>query len=291
MPLPAENLVVAPTPPISWSAVVAGAVASMAISLMLLAFGFGMGFSSVSPWPSAGASLTSFAIGGAIWLLIVQWASSAFGGYLTGRLRRRWTTTHSHEVFFRDTAHGFLAWAIATIFSVVALSSAAGALVHAGSVVASSASADSSASSLTPQSYYVDKMLRTTSNAPGGDDALRAQVGRILTVGLTNGQLTGEDHDYLADLVAARTSIPRPDAQRRVDETFAAEKQAEDKARAAAETARKASARFSFYLFFSMVVGAFIACVSSAIGGGQRDEIEDRFPFVESRPVGGLSRS
>ena len=46
---------------------------------------------------------------------------------------------------------------------------------------------------------------------------------------------------------------------------------AEDKAKQAADAARKASAKASFYLFFSMLIGAFIASTAGAIGGRQRD--------------------
>jgi hypothetical protein len=281
-----EESALAPAPPISWSAIVAGAISTIVISLMLLAFGFGMGLSAMSPWPSLGLSLTSFAVASAIWLLIVQWASAAFGGYMTGRLRKKWTATHSNEVFFRDTAHGFLAWAAATIFSLVALSSAAGALMHAGTAVASSTESGASASAAAPQTYYVDKMLRAAPNAPSVDESIRAQVGRILALGLADGQLTADDHAYLIDLVSTRDALPRPAAQQRVDDTFAAAKQTEDKLRAAAETARKASARLSFYIFFSMVIGAFIACVAAAIGGSQRDEIEETYVVTGARPAG-----
>ena len=46
---------------------------------------------------------------------------------------------------------------------------------------------------------------------------------------------------------------------------------AADKAKQAAEAARKATAKASFYLFFSMLIGAFIASVAGVMGGRQRD--------------------
>ena len=55
------------------------------------------------------------------------------GGYVAGRLRTRWVGVHTHEIFFRDTAHGFLAWALATVIG-------AGFLAAAASNIAGSAS-------------------------------------------------------------------------------------------------------------------------------------------------------
>jgi hypothetical protein len=94
---------------------ISGFLPAAALTLILLALGSGFGLASVSPWPSSGASVTTFTVMTAIWLIIVQWVSSGLGGYLTGRLRTKWVGVHTHEVFFRDTAHGFLAWAVAAV--------------------------------------------------------------------------------------------------------------------------------------------------------------------------------
>ena len=77
---------------VSWAAVIAGAVAAVAITLLLVALGTGIGLSSVSPWSSSNPSATTFTLLAAVWLIIVQWLSSGLGGYLAGRLRTKWTT-------------------------------------------------------------------------------------------------------------------------------------------------------------------------------------------------------
>ena len=105
---PAESAVSA----VSWPAIIAGAVAIAAVALILLALGSGLGLSSVSPWPNSGPSATTFGVYAAVWLIVVQWVSAGFGGYLTGRLRTKWVGVHTDEIYFRDTAHGFLAWAL-----------------------------------------------------------------------------------------------------------------------------------------------------------------------------------
>jgi hypothetical protein len=115
---------------VSWAAIIAGAVAATAATVILLVLGTGVGLSIISPWYRAGASAATVGVSAVVWLVVVQWISSGLGGFLAGRLRTKWVGVHTHEVFFRDTAHGFLAWSLATV---------AGALVFA-SVTASGVS-------------------------------------------------------------------------------------------------------------------------------------------------------
>jgi MFS family permease len=100
---------------VSWSAIWAGTATAIGVSLTLLVIGSAFGLASVSPWPGLGVKPTTFTIGAGIWLIVMQWLSSALGGYIAGRLRTRWQSLHTDEVFFRDTAHGLLTWASATI--------------------------------------------------------------------------------------------------------------------------------------------------------------------------------
>ena len=74
-----------------------------------------LGTSAVSPWSFKNPAPATFGTAAAIWLIVTQWLSSAFGGYLTGRLRKKWVGIRTDEVVFRDTAHGLLAWALATL--------------------------------------------------------------------------------------------------------------------------------------------------------------------------------
>ena len=130
---------------VSWPAIFAGAVIAIATSVILFTLGSGLGFAAASPW-GGGPSATTFTVATGIWLIVTQWISSILGGYITGRLRTRWHGTHTHEVFFRDTAHGFLTWALATLIvaalAVWAASSGAGAAANAAASVISGAGAD-----------------------------------------------------------------------------------------------------------------------------------------------------
>jgi hypothetical protein len=111
---------------VSWSAIFAGTVAAMALTLTLVAIGATFGFASVSPWPGVGAAASTFTIATGIWLIVTQWLSAAAGGYLAGRMRVRWHGLHTDEVFFRDTAHGLLTWATATVLvAMVAVAASA----------------------------------------------------------------------------------------------------------------------------------------------------------------------
>jgi len=262
---------------VSWGAIIAGAFVMAAVTILMLALGSGLSLSSVSPWPGSGISVTSFTVMTAIWLIVVQWLSAALGGYLTGRLRTHWVGVHIHEVFFRDTAHGLLAWAVASVIGIGVLTSAVSSVVsggvHAMTSVAAGATAGASqgaAQSGTPGGYYVDQLFRSDHESAAGQDP-RPEVTRIMAMGMRNGSVPDGDKTYLAQLVAGRTGISQDDARKRVDSLISQEQEAEQKAKAAADQARKATASLSFYTFFSMLVGAFIACAAAALGGRSRD--------------------
>ena len=212
-----------------------------------------------------------------MWLIIVQWLSSGLGGYLAGRLRTKWVGLHTDEVFFRDTAHGFLAWALATVlvavFATSSISSAVGTGTRAVSNVAG-AVATQAAANQSPVStdYLLDTLFRRDQPDPNASpqDA-RAEAGRLLARAIANGSLDPGDKSYLAKLIAARTGISQQDAEKRIDDTVNQMKAAADKAKQAADATRKASATGSYYLFFSMLIGAFIASAAGAVGGRQRD--------------------
>ena len=264
---------------LSWPAIIGGAFAAAALSLILLALGSGFGLASVSPWPNSGASVTTFTVMAAIWLIIVQWVSSGLGGYLTGRLRTKWVGVHTHEVFFRDTAHGFLAWAVAAVIGAAVLASGVSSLlsggVHAGATVASGAAEGASRGAVqeNPFAYYVDSLFRSDHpNANATDQDVRAEATRILAAGIRNGDVPAADKTYLAQLVAARTGLSQADAEKRVDDVIAKAKAADTKARQIADATRKAGAYLSIFIAVSMLIGAFIAAAAAALGGRHRDE-------------------
>ena len=281
---------------ISWGPIIAGAFAASTLSFILMLLGSGLGLSMASPWAGAGASITTFAVSTAVWLVVVQWLSSGVGGYLAGRLRTKWVDVHNDEVFFRDTAHGFLAWALATLLVVgvlgSALTSMLGSGVQAASTVVSGAAMGASAGASTTgsqartdnaTSYLVDSLFRPAdasklaANNPENDAAATAQASRILIAGTAEGGVSADDKAYLSQLVAARTGLSEADAKTRVDTLLAKAQDAKTKAQQAADKARKASATFALLGALSLVIGAFIAGAAAALGGRQRDEEEAVF--------------
>jgi len=281
---------------VSWGPIIAGAFAASTLTFILMLLGSGLGLTMVSPWSGSGASITTFAVSTAIWLVIVQWLSSGVGGYLAGRLRTKWVGVHTDEVYFRDTAHGFLAWALATLLVVgilgSALSAALGTGVQAASTVASgaalgaSAGASANADSATADnatSYLVDSLFRPADPARlaaatgDSDAAATGQASRILIASAASGEISADDRTYLAQLVAARTGLSEADAKARVDALVARVEDAKVKAKEAADAARKASATFALLGALSLVIGAFIASAAAAIGGRQRDDEEAVF--------------
>jgi hypothetical protein len=262
----------------SWPAIIAGAVVAVAVSLILLALGTGLGFASISPWSDRGISATTFTVTTAIWLIVMQWISAGLGGYIAGRLRTRWVGTHTHEVFFRDTAHGLVTWAVATVLiaALVATSfvSAIGGGARAVSDVASAGAHGAMSAASSPASVYsLDKLFRSAApaGAPAAGDP-RVEAGHIIANAVATGSVSDEDRAYLAEVVAAKSGIAPADAQKRVDDFIASATQAEAKVKAEADAARKAAAEASIYTALSMLVGAFIASVAATLGGRLRDE-------------------
>src|SRR5580704_15522665 len=155
----------------SWASIAAGAVAIAALTLALLALGAGLGLSSISPWAGSGVSAATFKNATGIYLVLVAIMSSAIGGYLASRLRTKWVGLHTNEVFFRDTAHGFLAWAFATLISATALVSTTAYLAN-GTVAGMGVAAAQNSQPNNPAQIYVDKLFRTpTASSAASDNA------------------------------------------------------------------------------------------------------------------------
>src|SRR3984957_20573384 len=260
---------------ISWAAVAAGAIVSCALTFVVLAFGVGLGLSVVSPWGGAGISATTFKIGSGLYLVVVAMLSSSVGGYIAGRLRSRWIGVQGDEVYFRDTAHGFVAWALATVLGAVLLASPASTLLG-GAATGATQGAVSSASRTGPVDGYVDTLLRSDPAAAqssgqnsgqnsGNASESRGEITRLLTASLRNGgDLKPVDREYVSKVVAARSGLSQADADKRVSDVVT-------QAKADMDAARKAAAQLAFWLTASLLIGAFCASLAATEGGVLRD--------------------
>jgi len=248
-----------------WSTISAGAFATAALSLILLALGAGLGLYAISPWSSAGLSSTGAGMAAIIWLIVTQIIASSIGGYLAGRLRVKWVAVHTHEVFFRDTAHGFLVWAVGLVISAVFFAALTAAVATGAAQTTAGSSGEGAAT--TGNTYFVDSLFRTDHpTADQNESAVRAEAGVILVHSLRESALSAQDRTHLAQLVAAGTGLTQADAEQRVNDTVAA-------ARQAADNARKAVAHMLYWLFVALLIGAFCASFAATIGGRERDRV------------------
>jgi hypothetical protein len=279
---------------VSWGAIVAGGAAMAALSLILLMLGTGLELSSVSPWAHNGIGAATFGVSTILWVTLTQLVASAMGGYLAGRLRTKWVAVHTDEVYFRDTAHGFLAWAVASLATAALLTSAIGAIVgggiQAGASVAGPGMAKSDSNS-GPMGYFIDSLFRKDLNAAPAASvangalsgaaaeqtivASRSEVTRIFMNTVRADALPAEDVQYVGQLVAQRTGLTQQAAEKRVSDTYtraqAKLRDAKTAASAVAEKARKASAYAALWLFISLLIGAFVASLAATYGGRRRD--------------------
>ena len=290
-------------PGVSWGAVIAGAAAAAALSVILLILGVGLGLSSVSPWSF---NATAIGVGTIAWLAFMQLAASGIGGYMAGRLRAKWSSVHTDEVHFRDTAHGLLAWAVATLLTVAMLAGGtravlsgaidagtgvAAAVAPAAAAGAGAAASNSSegGSGVNPLDYFSDMLMRSApapatatgapampaAEAPANAADQRVEIGRIFASSMSNGALAADDRAYLGQIVAKRSGVTQAEAEARVDAVYArATKAAADakaKAQQAAETARTAGAHTALWMFVALLLGAFVAALAATFGGRQRD--------------------
>lgn len=266
---------------VSWGAVIAGGLASAALTLILLSLGTGLGLAVISPWSDWNVTAVRVATGAGIFTCIVAVMASAVGGYLAGRLRTRWAGVHSNEVYFRDTAHGLLAWAFATVVSVGITGAAATQLVAgtaAGLAPAATIAARDGAAPGGALDVYVDQLMRPTFAAPadpaarpalppGREAADRAEITRLFArANRARADLAPADRAYLAQLISARTGLPPAEAERRVTEVTEQMKQALNEA-------RRATSHFALWLTAALFFGAFAAAWAATEGGEWRDGV------------------
>lgn len=242
---------------VSWGAIFAGAAAAASLALMLLMLGAGLGLTSISPWENHGLAAGTVGIVAIAWLTFTQIVASGMGGYLAGRLRTKWVDTHTNEIYFRDTAHGFLTWAVALLVSAVLLTTTISSVIGgsakvigsvAGGATAtamSNAGDESSVLSKSSMEYFTRSLFRSTASAPAdngglpanssGNDAMAmnqpvppkaespaqlAEVTGIFANSIYTGALPQEDLTYVAQLVSQNTGISQQEAEQRVQAVY-----------------------------------------------------------------------
>lgn len=295
----------------SWGAIFAGAAAAAAISMVLLILGTGLGLATSSPWSDQGLEASTIGISSIAWVFVTQIIAAGLGGYLAGRLRMKWPDVQTDEVFFRDTAHGLLTWAVASLLTAAllgtavagALSSglkagaaatavAGGAVVQAASIAGPELAKGAGAAAGENQQgtsqgtaangsldYFVGGLFRGDQPDPaataGGTAAATSEAMTILAYSVRAGQLNPDDKARLGQLITRHTGLSQADAEKRATEIYYRVStelaNAEAAAKGAADRARKAAAHISLWFFVALLCGAFSASFMATIGGRQRD--------------------
>jgi hypothetical protein len=293
---------------VDWGPIIVGTLGALAMIVVLMTFGSALGLSVTSAQPYAGISAQGLAVLAGVYAALVHVASFGAGGYLAGRLRTPWVTDDVTERNFRDGGHGFAVWALGVVLGAVIAASGVGAVIKtavgattavvaAGTAGAASNPAAGQALqqiSMQPADYAVDRLLAP---APGGAAPaaganpaqpqsrtdLAATIARTFAANVQNPQVDARDRTYLASLVSQQTGMPQAEAEKRVDETFARLKEAEQKARDAADKARRATLIAAFLAAATMAIGAAAACAGAALGARHRDERTDVVLFGSRR--------
>jgi hypothetical protein len=241
-----------------WTPVFAGAIATAALSFVLLSFGSSIGLAVASPSSSWRDTSWTLALLGGVWLLLTSLASFGLGGYLAGRLRASWKSSTSHEIEFRDGVHGLVVWGIAILIGAI--------LAFTAAATVAPRNTPTTPTTEPLLAFELDRLFRSdrTAAQAGNDTEARAQAARILTSGLGHAGMAPEDHAYLVRLVEARTGLPQPEAEARVQRAIA-------QAAEAVRRARSAAVILAFMTAASLMIGAAVAWLGSTAGGQHRD--------------------
>lgn len=267
---------------VEWGPVWAGSAMAAALSFVLLTFGSAIGLSFVSPWTSTGASLSLIASVAVFWVIGAQIGASMVGGYIAGRMRSRWGDTTEHEIEFRDGLHGGLVWAVSVVLGAALFAAAAVAIARAGTDVASHAVA----ANTDPVAYQIDMLLRPGATQPAiipsaqTNIDLRAETLRIFANSFTNDRLSDADRSYLGALVAQRTGLTLPDAEKRVLDAFTV---TNANVRGTADKARRGAVLTGLVTAASLLIALGAAWWAAQRGGHHRDNsIPARFVMVRT---------
>jgi hypothetical protein len=255
-----DAAIVAPTY-LHWSPIFGGAIVAAAVSFVLISFGTGIGLAVASPSSTWRDTSSVLALLAGLWLLLTSLGSFGLGGDLAGHLRESWSAAEPDAVEFRDGIHGLLAWGLAILMGAFLTLSASRMVAGRADLTAPTA-----ATAEPLLAFELDRLFRSDRSPTelGNDSEIRAQAARIITTAVGRKGMAQDDRDYLVRLVQARTGLPQPDAEHRVDQAIALAKDAIAKA-------RHGSVILAFMIGCSLLLGLPAAWLAAAAGGKHRD--------------------
>jgi hypothetical protein len=257
---------------VDWAAILAGTVIATAITLVLTGFGSAIGLSMTSPFAGKGFSGMAIAIAVGLWVIWVAVTSLMAGSYVTGRMRRRAGDASAHEVSVRDGAHGLVVWALSALVGAIIATMGVAGVARGGAEIARSGMSAAAVVVGNTTEYAIDALVRTETQAPAIDDNTREQIGRVLVRAAADGQLSAENRTYLTRTIATRAGVEPAEVERRINVFSAEAKLALERARAAAESARRMGILIAFLTAASLAVAAAGAWWGASLGGRHRDE-------------------
>jgi hypothetical protein len=272
---------------VDWPAIFGGAVVGSAVAFVFAAFGSGLGLSLVSPYRGEGLPAWGLVAGLGLWTLWVAGTSFLAAGYITGRLRRRMPDATAHEAQIRDGAHGIIAWGACALIGAALVAFGAygtGDIAARGAAAAANAAPAVASATRTPDArtneqdqraytVIVERMFGPgEENTKPGAEGARRVAAQILVASVSAGKMADADRAYLSKLVATRSGIDEPTAQGRVDQAMKESQAVADKAKQAANIARKVGVVSAFMIAASLLIGLAACWWAATMGGRHRDE-------------------
>jgi len=291
---------------VDWAAIFAGAVVAAAIGVVFAGFGAALGLSALSPQEGEGNGTLSLLLTG-LWALITILTSYGAGGYVAGRMRRRFEGATPDEVSARDAIHGMVVWGLGVLIGawiagnvigsaanavgnvVGGAASAVGSVVQgAGQAVGGAASAAADAATggeggeggldltgFDPIQAVNNRLLRGTGEqiAPDAAERITPVVRDVIFGVARTGELTDQDRELLVEEIAANSTFSEEEINGRIDQAVEQVTQVRDEAaqrvQQAEEAARNAAdrARRAAVLTGFLVAAGFAIALGAAMYG------------------------
>lgn len=258
--LPAEDARTVLINTVSWGAVLAGVVIALVTHALLTLAGLALGLALLEPTETA-PDASAFSVGAGIWMLGSGIVAAFAGGVIAGRLAGR----------PKDSTcglHGLAAWAVATLIVLGVASSAIGALVGGGAMVAAGlgGAVASEAAELSPLQAIERRVGESTA---GAEDPAALQSAAVSAVAgaLTADEAAAPDaRERAVQALARAQGIPVEQARQQYDALAADFEEAQAAVEQAAEEAAEVGARAAIFAFAALVLGGVAGWVGGRLG-------------------------
>lgn len=273
---------------VSWQALFAGLVVTIAVQLLLSTLGAGVGLGMVHSHAANTPTASNFSTGAGIWWLVSNLIALFFGGYIAARLA-------GVTVRFDGALHGLVNWALVTLFTVYLLTTAVGGLLGGASNIMGStldaagstlktvaAPAIKSATSGPGAAMSVKRYLQPASTNPATmtKQAAQKEIADQLTIYEAGGAGAPAAKQKIIAIMAAQMNISKRAATARFDHLQSRITNTKnDTIRSAkhigAQSAQTAST--AAYLAFGMLLlGALFGTAGGALAAPRQSLITER---------------